>query len=118
MQVPANKDDQLVGWHIECVLFVYVCVFMYVCMHRVCALVSNIYIRTVESVITITMDTLHRWSDTTNQPISLVASCYALEQLKLVSKHNDDDIANDGCFFTTAQQKVCNAEGKSFVWAN
>jgi len=60
----------------------------------------------LEAAITITMDTLHHWSDTTGQPISLVASCYTLEQLKLLSNHNTD--VSDVNFFTAAQKKVCN----------
>ena len=69
---------------------------------------TNFYIYTVESAVTITMDTLHHWSDTTNQPISLVASCYALEQLKLMSTRHSDAV-HDDCFLTMVEQKVCEA---------
>ena len=49
------------------------------------------------------MDTLHQWSDTTGQPISLVTSCYALEQLKLLVHRSSTD---DNNFFTESQRKV------------
>ena len=61
----------------------------------------------LEAAISVTMDTLQHWSDTTNQPISLVASCHALEQLKLLSNNRDSDVY-DRNFFTVAQKKVSN----------
>ena len=65
------------------------------------------YIFALEAAISVTMDTLQHWSDTTSQPISLVASCHALEQLKLLSDNRATGVC-DRNFFTTAQKKVSN----------
>lgn len=59
------------------------------------------------------MDTLQHWSDTTGQPISLVASCYALEQLKSVSNQHND--VGDGNLLTAAQQKVCEPRKRKLL---
>lgn len=61
----------------------------------------------LEAAVSVTMDTLQHWSDMTSQPISLVASCHALEQLKLLS-NNRDTVVCDKNFFTVAQKKVSN----------
>ena len=61
----------------------------------------------LEAAISVTMDTLQHWSDTTSQPISLVASCHALEQLKLLSNDGAADVC-DRNFFIVAQKNVSN----------
>ena len=43
------------------------------------------------SVTAVTKDTLQQWSGVTSQPVSLVASCYALEQLKLLSDQSGEE---------------------------
>ena len=53
----------------------------------------------------VTKDTLQHWSDVTSQPISLVASCYALEQLKLLSEHSGVEGGKSARHFI-AEQKL------------
>ncbi|XP_065918117.1 Fanconi anemia group A protein homolog isoform X2 [Dysidea avara] len=59
----------------------------------------------------VTKDTLQHWSDVTSQPISLVASCYALEQLKLLSEHSGVEGGKSARHFI-AEQKL---EGVSLI---
>ena len=63
------------------------------------------YVFTLEAAINVTMDILQHWSDTASQPISLVASCHALEQLKLLCNNGDANVC-DKNFFSVAQKKV------------